>query len=113
MTVPDGGTEKVLETLLARDGTMSQPQQTNSTHESVIASPCLTVCGACVSASSTQAKETHGLARDHFIHLFAILCILQVPEMMPHEPVPTDISVSITAGGATATENMSVIVPAR
>ena len=111
VTVPDGGTVKVLETL--RDGTMSQPQQTNSTHESVIASPCPTVCGACVSASATQAKETHGHARDHIIHLFAILCIPQVPEMMPHEPVPADISASITAGGATATENMPVIVPAR
>jgi hypothetical protein len=30
VTVPDGGTVKVFETL--RDGTASQPQQTNSTH---------------------------------------------------------------------------------
>jgi hypothetical protein len=28
-------------------------------------------------------------------HLFAALCILQEPEMMPHEPVPADISASI------------------
>jgi hypothetical protein len=34
----------------------------------------------------------------------------QLPEMMPHEPLPADISASITAGGATATENMPVIV---
>ena len=28
-------------------------------------------------------------------HLFAALCILQEPEMMPHEPEPADISASI------------------
>jgi hypothetical protein len=33
VTVPDGGTVKVLETL--RDGTVGQPQQTNSTHMSL------------------------------------------------------------------------------
>ena len=38
--------------------------------------------------------------------------ILQMPEMMPHSPVPADISASITAGGGTRTQGTRVSVPA-
>ena len=74
---------------------------------------CVCVC-VCARARHTCTRNacTHTPACDHFIHL-SVLCILQAPEMMPHEPVPADICASITAGGTTATENMPVIVPAR
>jgi hypothetical protein len=64
----------------------------------------------CLCHTCKRNARTHTPARNHFIHLFAILCISQLPEMMPHEPLPADISASITAGGATDRENMPVIV---
>ena len=41
-----------------------------------------------------------------------VRCILQEPEMMPHAPVPTENSASITAGEGTRTQGTRVSVPA-
>ena len=59
-------------------------------------------------AQSARSRVLHCIVQ----HLLARRCILQPPEMMPHAPVPSDISASITAGEGTRTQGTRVSVPA-
>ena len=87
VTEPDGGTVNVLDPL--SDGTRRH-------------------------ARRTLARKTPECCLERIVqHLVVVAnrCLLQEPEMMPHEPVPAVISASITAGeGGRTTQGTRVSV---
>ena len=86
VTVPDDGTVNVLDTL--QNGTGRHARRTLE--------------------RAKRPRVVHCIVQQHLV----VRCILQPPEMMPHAPVPADISDSITAGEGTRTQGTRVSVPA-
>jgi len=81
LTVPDGGTVNVLDVL--QNGTGRHARRTLE--------------------RAKRPRVVHCIVQQHLV----ARCILQEPEIMPHEPVPSDISASITAGVGTHARHAS------